>query len=332
VTSIPRVLVTGAGAVLGQGILRALLSSERPYYLVAADPSPLSAGLYWTDSSALLPMAADPSYLDQLRALLGRERPDVLIPGTDVELPFYAKHRAALETELGVHILVSDERVVSIANDKYLTFQFLHDNDFPRPESVLRDDALALAGQIGFPLVVKPRVGARSVGVHVVHDEVQLLAALDNVRDPVVQECVGDDDSEYTAGVLCFDGRCDASVVMRRDLRDGNTYRAFVEQSPELNRFVQKVGRALRPYGPSNFQFRISGDVPKIFEINGRFSGTTPLRHLCGFPEVEMCIDHILSGVRLEQPIIQEMTILRHWGETIVRSGGLLAATDPTDA
>jgi len=54
------VLVTGAGSLLGQGILRA---SSLRLRIIAADSSPLSAGLYWADAAHLVPLADGPEYL-----------------------------------------------------------------------------------------------------------------------------------------------------------------------------------------------------------------------------------------------------------------------------
>ena len=68
-----KVLVTGAGALLGQGILRSLLDSPLRPTLVAVDPSPLSAGLYWTDHRYLIPMATDPAYLERVEAVAARD-------------------------------------------------------------------------------------------------------------------------------------------------------------------------------------------------------------------------------------------------------------------
>ena len=42
-----KVLVTGAGAVLGQGIVRALRISDLDLEIAAADPNPLSPALFW---------------------------------------------------------------------------------------------------------------------------------------------------------------------------------------------------------------------------------------------------------------------------------------------
>lgn len=317
-----KILVTGAGALLGQGVLRSLRRSSLKATLAAADPNSLSAGLFWTDEAYVIRMASDPAYLDRLAEVLEQARPDVVIPGTDVELPVLAANRERLETEFGTHVLVSDPRVVAIADDKFLTAKFLRDAGFSPPESALPEDAAAvdaLIGKVGFPLVVKPRIGARSIGVSLVHDEAELRDAIACREGLVIQECVGDESQEYTSSVLVFDGTPHASIVMRRDLRDGNTYRAFSGAYPDLNEQVKAFGAALRPYGPANFQFRVDPDGrARVFEINGRFSGATPLRALVGFNEVEMCIRHILHGEPIVEPVVREAAILRHWSETLV--------------
>jgi carbamoyl-phosphate synthase large subunit len=111
---------------------------------------------------------------------------------------------------------------------------------------------------------------------------------------------------------------------MRRELRDGNTYRAFVDDYPELNRAVRTWTETLKPRGPVNFQFRLDGGRPKVFEINARFSGTTPLRAHAGFNEVEMVLRHVLGGENEPPPAIKRLTILRHWSETVVEPLALI--------
>ena len=316
------VLVTGAGALLGQGIIRALQRSSLGARIVAVDPSPQSAGLFWADAAHLVPFASDPSYLDRLRALIDREKVDAVLVGTDVELEVFASNRSMLEREHSTHVLVSSPEVVGIADDKYATAEFFRTRGFDYPHSALpehREDLEALIRETGFPLIVKPRRGARSIGVSKVASKAELLAAIAGREGLVVQECVGGDDAEYTASALVFDGEPMASIVMRRDLRDGNTYRAFTEPAPELNALTMRWGGALQPYGPANFQFRIDAQGrAKVFEINGRFSGTTPLRALVGFNEVEICLRHVLFGEPVAQPVIENAAILRHWSETKV--------------
>lgn len=314
-----KILVTGAGALLGQGIIRALRQSTLKTTLIAADPNPLSVGLYWADKAYLVPMAKAPDYLPRMQEILHSEKPDLVLVGTDVELVFFAAHRAELERAFNTQILVSDSHVVAIADDKWLTSQFMKENGFDYPESCLPGDEDRLIDKLGFPLVVKPRIGARAIGVHKVHNREELRAALQSEKNAVIQECIGSDDSEYTAGTLYFDGGCAASIVMRRELRDGNTYRAFVDHYPALNEVVRAWAECLKAHGPANFQFRIDGQGrAKVFEINGRFSGTTPLRGLAGFNEVEMCVRRLLLNEPVRQPVVEPKVILRYWSEIVV--------------
>jgi carbamoyl-phosphate synthase large subunit len=136
---------------------------------------------------------------------------------------------------------------------------------------------------------------------------------------------VGSTREEYTAGVIAFKGQNPVSIVMRRDLRDGNTYRAYVNDYPELNAMAQKVALALGVYGPVNFQFRIDKEgVPKIFEINARYSGTTPLRARAGFNEVELALRHLVLGEPIAQPEVKKVTFLRYWDDLMIESDKLL--------
>jgi carbamoyl-phosphate synthase large subunit len=314
-----RVLVTGAGALLGQGIIRSLAKSKlQGLRIISADPSPLSAGLYWTDERYLLPKAADPGFIHGLQRLIEIAKPDLIIPGTDAELMILAQNMTNLERNYGTKVLISSPEVVEIADDKYKTFEFFRDNGFTPPESCLPGEEDELLARVNFPLIVKPRNGARSIGVCKVNNVTELKQAIRITDSPVIQECVGTDDVEYTAGVVYFDGDCKASIVMRRDLRDGNTYRAYVDTSFEFNEQVKTFARHLKPCGPANFQFRVSQGKVKVFEINARFSGTTPLRMHAGFNEVEMCVRYLLLGEPVAQPSVKQVTFLRHWSETVI--------------
>jgi carbamoyl-phosphate synthase large subunit len=319
-----KVMITGAGALLGQGMIRSLKQSSLKTHIVGVDPSPYSAGLYWSDSAHLIPFANDPGYIDQIINIIRIEVPDAILIGTDVELHIFAKYRKMLEDEFDVNILVSNSHVIEIADDKYLTYKFLKNNGFSYPETCLPGDEDKLISKVGFPLIVKPRIGARSYGVHKVNDKATLNKLIKTKEKLLIQECVSSSEDEYTASALVFNGICDASIVMRRELRDGNTYRVYVEKYNKLNEEIRALGEVLKPHGSVNFQFRLDGNQLKVFEINSRFSGTTPLRAHAGFNEVELCLRRILWDEPIIQPQIEEMTILRHWSETIIKKGHLI--------
>lgn len=317
-----KIAVTGAGAVLGQGIIKSLKSASRDYEVFAFDPDPRSPGLYWGDAHGLLPMAKDPGYKAAVEAMLAREKPDAVLVGTDVELDIFAEHRAEWEARFNTQIVVSSPEIIAIADDKLKTARWLETNGLPFPKSVPGEDRNAVDGlveEIGFPLIVKPRIGARAVGVSMVSNRAELDAALEGREGLVVQQWAGPDDQEYTAGALCFDGEVKASIVLRRDLRDGNTFRAYAGAYPECEEYVRSLAHALQPYGPANFQFRRGPDgIFRLFEINARYSGTTPMRALLGFNEVDMVLGKLLFGEEITQPPKQQGTVVRFLEEQLL--------------
>ncbi len=322
-----KVLVTGAGALLGQGIIKSLRLAAHPYHIIAADPDPRAVGLYWADTACLIPLATAVDYLDCVTDLLAQEKPDVLLVGTDVELLVFAENKAALESEYGVKVVVSPPDVIKIADDKWLTSQFLVSNGFPHPQSALPENREQLLAQCDFPLVVKPRVGARSVGVNLVHNEQELAAALRQVENPVIQENVASAAAEYTSGVVMANGRVQAIVTMRRDLRNGNTYRAYVEPDSAYDSLLCVIAEKLGGDGPLNFQFRVADGLPKIFEINARFSGTTPFRAYAGFNEVDAVVRQVLWGEPVAATAVNPVIILRYWNEIVIDTAEMSTLT-----
>jgi carbamoyl-phosphate synthase large subunit len=314
-----KVMVTGAGAVLGQGIIKSLRVAPHAYEIVALDPDPRAVGLYWADRADLIPLAADPGYGDAIDRVIERERPDVLLVGTDVELMYFALHKDRLESSYGVRVVVSPPDVIRIADDKWLTYQFLASNGFPCPDSALPDEHESLIQRCGFPLIVKPRIGARSIGVQRVANEQQLQEALAAVTSPIIQECVASPEHEYTSGITVVHGQVMGVVTMRRDLRDGNTYRAYVTPDSPYDELLALIAQRLGGEGVINFQFRVAEDVAKIFEINARFSGTTPFRAYAGFNEVDHLAQHYAYGTPIPKPAVAPVVILRYMNEVVIR-------------
>jgi carbamoyl-phosphate synthase large subunit len=319
-----KVGITGVGSLLGQGILRSLKQSSLDITIAGFCVDKFSTGLYWCDESYFIPFAKDPDYISKLISEITRSEIKLLLVGTDVELKKIAQNKELIEKTCNIVVLISSPFVVELGDDKYKTAKFFMDKGMPAPLSALpdsKDDLNELIKQAGFPLIVKPRKGMRSYGVVSVNNIDELNSAIAQTEDPVIQECVGSADKEYTASGLYFNGKCNAVIVMRRELRDGNTYRAFTVNDEKLIAAVKEWTELVKPFGPINFQFRLDKNLtPKVFEINSRFSGTTPLRAKAGFNEVEMCVSYLLNGLEIRQPDIKSCMILRHMEETVILS------------
>jgi carbamoyl-phosphate synthase large subunit len=87
------ILVTGAGALLGQGILRLLKVSDFPKKIFTADPDPRSTGHWLGDYALTIPKAKDDNYINKIEEIVKLNNIDVILVGTDVELPIFSKHK-----------------------------------------------------------------------------------------------------------------------------------------------------------------------------------------------------------------------------------------------
>lgn len=316
------ILVTGAGALLGQGILRLLQISDFPKKIFTADPDPRSTGHWLGNYAITIPKVNDSNYIQSIKKLIIDFKIDAILVGTDVELPILAKYKAEFLTKYNCKVIVSDEEVISIANDKFLTAEFLEKNNFPYPFSVMANDKEKLKlieEKLGFPLFAKPFDGARSMGIKKIENHDELMEIYDPNSNLVVQQFLAETEGEFTCGCVVVGGKCKAIVTLKRDLRDGNTYRAYRNaETSKYDKFIIPIAEKLNPDGPVNFQFRILDGKPVIFEINGRFSGTTPIRHFFGFNEVEALLKYYLFNLPIEKPQLKNGFVMRTWSDIFI--------------
>ncbi|MBI1945854.1 MAG: ATP-grasp domain-containing protein [Deltaproteobacteria bacterium] len=311
-----RVLVTGAGGGVGEGVIKALrMIRDLDISVIAADMSPWAAGLYAGDVARLIPRASAPDYVDALVRLCREERIDYYLPGTDVELSVCADNAARIEAECGAHVVIASPEAVRVADDKRETARFLERHGLAFPRTLLRDEWQA--GALAFPLVVKPRIGCRSIGLEIVRDQAQLARALARSDEIVLQEHLGSDDSEFTCTVVMCRGEASSVGILQRWLRAGDTYRVVPLRDERIEQYVLAAARALGTNGSCNFQLRLDDGQPKLFEINARFSGTTPLCAELGFNPVESYLKRH-RGMSYGGALRTDAVVLRHWAELVV--------------
>ena len=104
--------------------------------MIVVDVNPLSAGLYWGDERYLVPYADSRDYLESIKKLLIKTKPDFVFIGTDVELLHFSENKKKLESEFNTKIIVSSSDVIKIADDKFKTANFFKKNGFLYPITV----------------------------------------------------------------------------------------------------------------------------------------------------------------------------------------------------
>ena len=81
------VLVTAAGGIIGQGIMKSLRLASNgsvspiSYQIISTDSSPLAAGLYRSDIGLVVPKASDPGYINSIIEHLKSYNVDALFLG-----------------------------------------------------------------------------------------------------------------------------------------------------------------------------------------------------------------------------------------------------------
>jgi carbamoyl-phosphate synthase large subunit len=310
----PRILITGVGGGVGQSVLKSL--QGRSYTLLGADGESLGTGLFASNRGYRIPYARDDEFVPSMLKICEAEHCKLLFPGLDAELPKLAA-AATVFAKIGTTVVVSSPDVINIGDDKWKTVQFLTSHGFAAPNTCL----LSGVGidQLSTPVVLKPRKGgARSLGVLLARDRNELERFVSQVdrSNYIAQEyLVGD---EFTCGTVTFNGRCYGAIVLRRTLRDGDTYKAFVHRDAIIESYVMRVAEALRPFGACNFQLRLKDGVPCIFEINPRCSGTTFCRTLAGFNEPLMIAEYLLEKKEPRPTEIRPIAVMRYWKEFVV--------------
>jgi carbamoyl-phosphate synthase large subunit len=313
------VLVLGVGGNVSQGILKALALSNLNVRVIGACISPLSLGLFTTDRAFVSPAANAPEFPEWLLQVCEAEGVQAILSGVEPVVAVLSQHAAQIRERTGAICIVSDPTCLAISDDKLTTCRWLEQHGFNFPRYADGDDAEAtrqLVETPGYPLIAKPRRGKGAHGIFILRDEHD-LAYVQRRGGAVIQEYLGDDTTEYTVGCFCDrDGALRGTLVLHREILEGTTYRAQAGEFPVVRAEAERIARVLRPMGPCNIQMRITRGRAVCFEINGRFSGTTPVRARLGFNEVEASLRHFVLGEpAVDLPHITEGVMLRYWNE-----------------
>lgn len=317
----PTILVLAVGGNVSQGILKGLRHDGRPMRILGADISPPQMGLYTVDKAFVAPWAHEPDFIPWLLDCVTSESVSLILSGAEPVLMALARHRHRIETETSARVLCSTEAVMEIGDDKLRTCQWLEENHLPHPAYAEVSDQAAVAAlreRCGFPLIAKPRRGGGSRGLFEVHDHRDLDYIVGKPQY-LLQEMLGSEDDEYTVG--CFrheDGTLAPSCCMKRELLAGTTYRAFLGAYPAVRTEAERIVERLKPLGPCNIQLRDTPRGPVCFEINPRYSGTTPIRSHFGYREVSAGLDLLLGTGPAPLPLITDGIALRYWNELYV--------------
>ncbi len=343
------VAVTGVGGGVGLPIVRALRASHLSPEIVGFDARSDSVGFLWCDHGRVVPYAEDPSYVETVLSTCQELGVEVLIPGSDPELLPLAEAKPVFK-EAGIETIVSAPDAIRVARDKHKTWRFCEENGLPFARTALGSDARRLAGEVGFPLIIKPIGGSatRDVSIAQAPSDLQSLAGRD---DFIVQEYLlptewltrdgtkhpgeshlfanGSIRQEDEISIqLLFDpsGEELGAFASRNRLTNGVPVLIEPLQDEGVIGKGRELARSLLPLGligPCNIQGRITEEGLRFFEINLRFTGITAMRTEMGFREVDAVLDRIwksapLASARAQLASVRHSACMRYVTEAFM--------------
>jgi len=239
-------------------------------------------------------------------ALRDRDDHDVLLPLCDyttVPVSYFGIERAPVAAYESLSLAHDKQRLLKLAQGIGLDVPETH---CPRD----LDEVRSLAPSLGYPCVLKPRMGSAAIGVRYPESAQELVtlyresgARHDLVFDdrrPLIQAYVPGEVHDVCA--LFCRGEPRALLTQHRLLmsprRGGSGVHNETTWEPELVEKAVALLRALRWHGPAQVEFR--GGV--LMEVNARFWGTLELSIRAGinFPLLacRLVIDGDIDAIR----------------------------------
>lgn len=239
-----------------------------------------------------------------------------------------------LATELkanGVNIIGTSPESIDAAEDRELFKQILDEVGLKQPDNKTALDeaeAYELAGQVGFPLLVRPSFVLGGRGMFIVHDMEELRSVIREAFDaspgkPVLLDKFLEDAIELDVDCIC-DGKTSIIGGMLEHIEFAGVHSGDAAMvlpphtlSPEMIEIVRqasfRLAKALKVIGLMNIQFAIQGDQLFVLEVNPRASRTVPfVSKAIGMPLAKIAAK-VMTGKTLQELGFTEEMSPKHW-------------------
>ena len=289
--------------------------------ILAADMNLSAPAMVDADIAIVVPSIYDDSYIDALKAIILKHQITAVISLNDLELPILSKHKAELEA-LGAKIIVSNEKVIDIAFDKVETFNFLKSIGLQTPKTytALSSAMVAIkAGDLNFPLVVKPRWGSASIGIDFPEttEELELAFKLQHIKLKksilntassndldnaiLIQEKLGG--SEFGMDIVNdFNGQYYGTFVREKlNMRSGETDKAVSIIDQRFDAVGATISKNLKHVGSLDCDVFIANNQLYVLELNPRFGGGYPFSHEAGINTAAIYIEWLKGNKNVDQ-------------------------------
>ena len=347
-TDLETILIIGSGPiVIGQacefdysGTQACRVLREEGYRVVLVNSNPATI---MTDPEFADATYVEPLDLTSLRRIIERERPDALLPtlGGQTALNLSIElHEAGVLAEFGVELIGASVDAIHTAENREQFKAAMQEIGLQVPVSGMAytlDEAMEIAEQVGYPLIVRPSfiLGGGGTGFADDPDEMRRVAAHGLATSPVTEILIEQSiagwkeyelelmrDQADNVVVVCSIENFDAMGVHTGDSITVAPAQTLTDVEYQLMRdaafaCIRRIGVDT---GGSNIQFAVNpanGDMV-VIEMNPRVSRSSALASKAtGFPIAKIAarlavgyrLDEIMNDITGETPASFEPTI-----------------------
>ena len=296
VTDKKKIVVLGSGPNrIGQGIEfdyccvhGVLAASECGYETIMINCNPETVS---TDFDTADKLYFEPVFWEHIYDIIKHEKPE----GVIVQLGGQTALKLAEKLDkYGIKIIGTSFQALDLAEDRGSFSTLLRENNIPFPEfgvAETADEALALADQLDFPLLVRPSYVLGGQGMKIVINKEELekhvvdllrkipnnKLLLDHYLDGAIEaeaDAICDGEDVYIIGIMEYIEPCGIhSGDSNATLPPFNLGEFVIQQ---IKDHTKKIALALNTVGLINIQFAIKDDKVYIIEANPRASRTVP--------------------------------------------------------
>ncbi len=336
-TEKPKIMILGGGPNrIGQGIefdyccVHAALALKKLGFstiIVNCNPETVSTDYDTSDKLYFEPLTAE-----DVLAIYEKEKPAGVIAQFGGQTPL---NLAGELEKAGVKILGTSPEVIDLAEDRDRFRAMMDKLGIPMPEAgmaVTVDDALRIAGQIGYPVMVRPSYVLGGRGMEVVHDADSLVgymqAAAGVTPDrPILIDRFLHHALECEADAICDGTHAFVPAVMEHielaGVHSGDSacilpsLNISAENLAAIKDYTKKIAEEMHVCGLMNMQCAIEDGKVFVLEANPRASRTVPLvSKVCAIQMVQLATEVItgeLTGTPSPVPSLREKQF-KHYG------------------
>jgi len=346
VTSRPKVVILGSGPNrIGQGIEfdyccchAAFALKEDGYETVMVNCNPETVSTDYDTSDRLY---FEPLTLEDVLAILQKEKPKGVIVQFGGQTPL----NLALDLKRnGVNILGTAPESIDLAEDRKQFGRVLEELEIPQPRNgtaVTAEEAVAVAGQIGLPVLVRPSyvLGGRAMVIAYDFDTVRdylAQAARMGPGRPVLIDQFLEDAIEVDVDALADGSDVVIGGIMEHIERagihsgDSSCVLPAVSLKPKvlarIREYTKKLALRLNVVGLMNAQYAVQRDKVFVLEVNPRASRTVPYVSKATNVPLAKVAARLMAGRKLRE---MKLPVVGHGGVAEIAGSGFYAVKSP---